>query len=168
MPPDIPNATLDPGFFNGRFMVEIDCWNWGLYVGLSHPSMPRRHRFQGGLMYNRSIEINGRIRAPNVHRGKTIQVWVSPFGRGLRFNARTDDVGRFYSDRLGERGPAFEAQLQIPEEGLSPVLICLGSVWKFIDIWTGRDRSERVTAFSFAAEIHPNLADWAGPELDPV
>jgi hypothetical protein len=119
-------------------------------------------------MYNRSVEISARIRAPTVHRGMPIQVWLSPFGRDIRFNARSDDVGRFYSDRLGARGPAFEADLQIPEEALSPTLICLGSVWKFVDIWTagGEPDSARVTAFSFSAGIHPNLSEWAGPEFD--
>jgi hypothetical protein len=168
MPSDAPNATSDPGFFDGRFMVEIGKWNWGLQVGLSHPSMPRRQRFQGGLMYNRSIVVDGRIRAPLRCRDKLIQVWLSPFGRDVRFNASTDDVGRFYSDRIGARGPAFEADLQIPQDALPPALTCLGSVWKFIDIWTAKDRPEAVTAFSFSAEIHPNLIDWAGPELDPI
>jgi hypothetical protein len=168
MPSDAPNATSDPGFFNGRFMVEIGGWNWGLYVGLSHPSMPRKHRFQGGLMFNRSIVIDGRIRAPSSHRGGAIQIWMSPFGRNVRFDARTGDVGAFYSDRLGPHGPAFEADLRIPEEALSPAVACLASVWRFIDIWTAKEPPEAVTAFSFSAEIHANLIDWAGPELDPI
>lgn len=119
-------------------------------------------------MYNQSIVVDGRIRAPLLHRGKPIQVWLSPFGRDVRFNASTDDVGRFYSDQTGERGSAFEADLQIPEGALPSAITCLASVWKFIDIWTAKDRLEAVNAFSFSAEIHPNLADWAGPEFDPI
>lgn len=168
MPFDAPNATSDRGFFDGRFMVEIEEWNWGLYVGLSHPSMPRKHRFQGGLMFNRSIVIEGRIRAPTIHRGQLIQVWVSPFGQKERFDARTGEVGRFYSNRLGAKGPAFEADLRIPEEALAPSIACLTSVWRLIDIWTTSHSAEdaSVRAFSFASSIHPNLFDWAGPALD--
>jgi hypothetical protein len=167
MASDAPNATSDLGFFDGRFMVEIGKWNWGLQVGLSHPSMPRRQRFQGGLMYNRSVEINGRVRAPIVHRGKRIQVWISPFGREIRFDARTDDVGRFWSDRAGARGAAFEADLRLPEEALAPALTCLGSVWKLVNIWVAGEEPDgaRVTAYSFASNVHPNLKEWAGPEL---
>lgn len=168
MSSDQPNATSDPGFFNGRIMAEIVRWNWSLYVGLSHPSMPRRHRFQGGLMYNRSIVIDARIRAPLPDRGKSIQIWLSPFGPERRFKAGTDDVGRLYADRLDARGPAFEAQLQVPQDALSPAITCLGSVWKFIDVWTSKERPEAVTAFSFSAEVHPNLVEWAGPELDRI
>jgi hypothetical protein len=168
MPSDPDNATHDPGFFDGRFMVEIEAWNWDLYVGLSHPSMPRKFRFQGGLTYNRSVVLDGRIRAPSAHRGMPIQVWLSPFSRGVRFNANKHDVGRFYSHGLGARGPAFEADLRIPEEALAPALISLGSVWKFVDIWTAKDRPESVRAFTFSAAIHPNLVDWAGPEFGPT
>jgi hypothetical protein len=167
MPSDAPNATSDPGFFDGRFMVEIGDWNWGLCVGLSHPSMPRKHRFQGGLMFNRSIVIEGLIRAPNIHRGRPIEVWVSPFGQEERFDARTGDVGRFWSGRLGAKGPPFEADLRLPEEALAPALTCLGSVWKLVDIWIAGEEADgaRVTAYSFASNVHPNLKEWAGPEL---
>jgi len=169
MPSDAPNATSDSGFFDGRFMVEIGTWNWALTVGLSHPLTPRRHRFQGGLMYTRGIEIDGRIRAPAVHRGKPIRVWVSTFDRKERFNAETADVGRFYVDRLGDDGWPFEASLRLPEDALPNVLTCLGSVWKFIDIWIATDAPESaVTMFSFSAHIHPNIAAWAGPDLDPA
>lgn len=167
MASDTVRKTPDPSFFNGRFMVEIEEWNWGLYLGLSHPLTPRRHRFQGGLMYTRGIDLGGRIRAPGMHRGKAVRIWISPFGRKVRFNARTDDVGRFYRDRLGEDSTPFEANLMLPENALSDALVCLGSVWKFMDIWTATDEAETaVTAFCFSDSIHPNLAEWAGADLD--
>jgi hypothetical protein len=117
-------------------------------------------------MYTKGIEIGGRVRAPAAHRGKPVRVWVSTFGRKVRFSAKTCDVGRFYRDRLGHDGPPLEASLQLPEDALSNALTCLGSVWKFVDIWTASDEADSaVTAFSFSSTIHPNLADWAGPEL---
>jgi hypothetical protein len=167
MPPDAPNTTPDPRFFNGRLMVEIEDWNWALTVGLSHPSTPPRYRFQGGLMYSRGIDIAGRIRAPSIHRGKHIRIFVSTFGRKDRFNLRSGDVGRFYTKRLGEVGSPFEASLRLPEDALSNALICLGSIWKFLDIWTATDEPDSaITAFCFSAAIHPNIAEWAGPELE--
>jgi hypothetical protein len=83
----VPNATTDPGFFDGRYMVEITEWNWGLHVGLS---------------------------------------------------------------------------------ALDSAVTCLSSVWKYLDIWTVGDPKDqgRITAFSFSASIHPNLIEWAAPELE--
>jgi len=166
---DASRTTPDPSFFNGRVMAEIEEWNWALTVGLSHPLTPRRHRFQGGLMYTRGIDLAGRIRAPEVHRGKPIRMWVSTFDRRERFNAETGDVGRFYVNRLGDDRWPFEASLRLPEDALPNVLTCLGSTWKFIDMWTATDAPESaLTMFSFSAHIHPNIAAWAGPDLDPA
>jgi hypothetical protein len=93
-------------------------------------------------MYTRGIDLTGRIRAPNEHRGKLIRMWISTFGRKERFDARTGDVGRFYVDRLGDGKWPFESSLRLPEDALGPTLTCLGSSWKFIDIWTATDAPE--------------------------
>jgi len=167
MSSDTSKRPPTESFFDGRFMVEIEEWNWALYVGLSHPLTPRRYRFQGGLMYTRGIDLAGRIRGPSLHHGKPIRVWISTFDRKVRFNARGGDVGRFYRDRLGQDSAPFEASLSLPEDALSNALICLGSVWKLLDIWTATEEAETaITAFCFSASIHPNLAEWAGPGLD--
>ena len=149
-------------------MVEIERWNWALSLGLSHPRAIARQRFQGGLMYTRPIVIAGRVRAPSTHRGTQISVWISTFGRNVRFSRRSGDVGRFYRNRMGDEEPAFEASLRLPEDALSNALICLGSTWKFLDIWTDTDEADSaVTSYSFSEAIHPNIAEWAGPELEP-
>jgi hypothetical protein len=167
MPPDAPDTSPDSSFFNGRFLIEIEEWNWALYMGLSHPSTPPRYRFQGGLMYTRGIEIAGRIRAPSIRRGTHVQVFVSTFGRRERFNPRSGDVGRFYTRRLGEIGSPFEMSLRLPEDALSNALICLGSIWKFLDVWTATDEADSaITAFCFSAAIHPNIAEWAGSAME--
>ena len=156
-------------FFDGRFMIEIEQWNWALSVGLSHPRAIASQRFQGGLMYTRPIVIAGRIRAPSTHRGTQISVWISAFDRRVRFNPRTGDVGRFYRNRTGNEGSPFEISLRLPEDALSNALICLGSTWKFLDIWTATDEADSpVTSYSFSEAIHPNIAEWAGPELEPL
>lgn len=164
------NAALEPGFFDGRFMVEIAEWDWGLYVGLSSGLMPVEHRFQGGLNYVRSIEILGRIRAPLVHRAKLMRIWISPFRSDMRFGDEgLDEVGQFYRGAGDVFGTSFQASLHLPEDALAPALSCLSSIWRFMDIWTVEDDPDdrgSVTAFTFSARIHPNLAEWAGPELE--
>jgi len=169
MPTDAPNATEDEGFFDGRFMVEITAWDWRLYVGLlNQPATPVEYQFQGGLNYSRGIEITGRVRAPSSHRGELVRIWMSPFGPELDFGVGgLDGVGRFYRNRPDAPRPGLEASLDLPESALSHTLTCLSSVWKYLDIWMADDEGDeaRITAFSFSASIHPNLIDWAGPEL---
>jgi hypothetical protein len=166
---DIANAALDPGFFNGRFMVEIREWDWHFHLSLSHPKVPKTYRFQGGLNYSRGVEIIGRVRAPNPLRGKLMRIWLSPFGPEIKFGAGgIDRVGQFYRDRPDAIGCDFEASLQLPADALPPAITCLSSVWRYLDIWIDKYEGDEasVTAFSFSANIHPNLKDWAGADLD--
>ena len=169
MTTDASNVTEDEGFFDGRIMVEIAAWDWALYVGLlNQPSTPVEYQFQGGLNYSRGINITGRIRAPSSHRGELMRIWISPFGPGLDFGAEgLDNVGRFYRSRPDAPRPGLEASLLLPESALPQALTCLSSVWRYLDIWTAEAEGDEapITAFSFSASIHPNLADWAGPEL---
>jgi len=170
MTSDVPTAALEPGFFNGRFMIEIREWNWNLYLAPSRPEIPVEYRFRGGLNYSRDIEIIGRVRAPNPHRGKLTRIWLSPFGPEMTFGIDgLDSVGQFYRDRPDELGADFQASLHLPDEALPPAITCLGSVWRYLDIWIDKYRGDEatVTAFSFSARIHPNLVEWAGADLDP-
>lgn len=169
MASDAPNATTDPGFFDGRYLIEIMGWDWTLYVGISHPSTPVEHRFQGGLNYSRGIEVAGRVRAPAIHRGKRVRIWVSPFGAETAFGAEgLGDVGRLYTNRADALKSDLQVSLNLPEVALSPALTSLASVWKYLDIWTSDDGQDEadVTAYSFSASIHPNLAGWAGLEFN--
>lgn len=161
-----PNAMDDSEFFDGRILIEITAWDWNLHVGLSHPATPRKHRFEGGLNYSRGIEIVGKVRAPSAHRGDLVRVWLSPTGREAKFGGDgLNEVGRFYVGRSDAPGGGFRATLLLPESSLPGVLTCLSSIWKYVDIWTecADSDEQRITAFSFSAAIHPNLAEWAGP-----
>jgi hypothetical protein len=164
----VGNATTDAGFFDGRIMIEIVAWDWNLYLGPSHPLTPRKYRFQGGLNYSRGIEIQGRVRAPARDRGKPIRVWISPFGPKVRFGKNgLSDVGTFYRGRLDASRGDIEASLMLPENALHSALTCLASVWKYLDIWVRSDEDEAsISTFAFSGSIHPNLLDWAGPELE--
>lgn len=42
------DATLDPGFFEGRLLVEILMWDWPLHVGLSTSLTPRSTESKAG------------------------------------------------------------------------------------------------------------------------
>jgi hypothetical protein len=127
------------------------------------------YRFQGGLNYSRGIEVIGRVRAPDPHRGKLMRIWLSPFGPETAFGTDgLDRVGQFYRDRSDEIGSDFQASLYLPEQALSPAVTCLSSVWRYLDIWIAEDQGDEaaVTAFSFSATIHPNLKEWAGADLE--
>ena len=54
MPADASNATTDPGFFDGRLMVEIGDWDWNLHVRLSSPLTPPEARFEYSCSSNQS------------------------------------------------------------------------------------------------------------------
>jgi len=57
----------------------------------------------------------------------------------------------------------FEASLMLPEEAIPTTATSLASLWRHLDVWTfGEGALLKVDAYSFAAEIHPNLREWAG------
>jgi hypothetical protein len=53
--------------------------------------------------------------------------------------------------------------LMLPESAIPSTATSLASIWKYLDFWTvdETDEGARISAFSFAAEIHPNLLGWA-------
>ena len=167
MPSDtLGNAALDPGFFDHRLLVEIESWEPGLHLGVSAERTPAEFRFQGGLDYHRNFDISGRVLAPKEHRGKSIRVWISPFGPEMRFGAdedtEIDEVGRLEFQPEFKRSD-LRASLWLPESSLPYAATCLASCWKFIHLWTFDERDEEagVRSFSFSAKIHKNLEPWA-------
>src|SRR6476646_1132408 len=90
MPPDAPSTTAS---FEDLLVVELKAWNWNLHVGLSSDLSPPDQRFQGGLSYIRSFEIQGLILAPGSLRSKSIRIWTSTFGPELQFGS-DDDAGQ--------------------------------------------------------------------------
>jgi len=157
------NAALDPQFFDGRILVDILAWDWNLRVAAAGSAMRPRSRFQGGLEYGRDFKIQGRIRAPGALRGTTIGVTLSPFGPKVRFGRNgAREVGRLTVSPVGE-GPDLAAMLMLPEFAIPSTATSLASIWKHLDFWTfdETDEGAKISAFSFAAAIHPNLLDWA-------
>ena len=101
MLPDSPSTT--PSFEEDLLLVELKAWNWNLHVGLSSNLSPPDQRFQGGLSYIQSFEMQGLIRGPCSLRSKAIRIWTLPFGPELRFGP-DDDVGQVYFSPAGRRG----------------------------------------------------------------
>lgn len=160
-----PNAALDPGFFDGRMMIDILAWDWNLRVAISPAAFRPKARFQG-LDYGRDFTITGRVRAPRELRGKTIKVTLSPFGPRVRFGrGGLKEVGRLTLLPLGG-DLDYRVTLMLPEEAIATTATSLASAWKHLDIWTFEEvpQDAMVSSYSFSAEIHPNLLAWANAE----
>lgn len=152
---------LDPSFFDGRLLVEIEAWDCGLHVRLSSDAMPAQYRFQGGLDVTRGFDIDGRIRAPGRFKDERIYIHLLPFGPEV--GEEWEEVGRLYFHPLSPPGkPPLRATLLVPETTLPLAATCLSSVWRYIHIWTFDEDSKEasVSAFGFGAKLHKNVAGW--------
>lgn len=157
------NASLDPGFFDGRFLIEIVTWDWGLHLRMSDEGFPKEYRFQGGLHYGQWFEIEGRIAAPKNNRDQRIRVWLSPFGPEMEFDVDSPDgLGHVYRHDPPKYGSHMSAQLLLPESAIPSVATCLSSVWKYIHLWTFDDDGKQasIRSYSFSRDFHPNLERW--------
>ena len=157
-------AALHPSFFEGRVLVEILSWDWGLFVGLSRVGPPK-YRFQGGLDLVRNISLVGRILAPQEHRGHDIRVNVSPFGPEMRFGRRgLDRVGWFYLPRSAPDQRGYSASLLLPEADLTLLAVALSSTTKYLHLWTfdlDIDQAN-VRDYGLSSTISDKVKPWAG------
>lgn len=157
------SQPFDQSLFEGRILVEIKAWDANLHVGLCSDLVPPQQRFQGGLNYTRGFAIEGRIAAPRLHRDKAIEVSLAPFGPEILFgDDGLDEVGQLRFRRSKPQSPDLSATLLIPESSLAQTATCLGSIWKFIHLWTMDEEHDRagIRAFSFSSTIHDNLSAW--------
>ena len=160
---DLTDATLDPDFFAERLLLKIEGWDCNLHVGLSSAVTPVEYRFQGGLGYSRSFDLECRVIAPKALSGKCIRVWLLPFGPDVTFGTDgLEEVGQLYIRAPQPEKPDFSATLLIPESALSVVATCLGSSWKYVHMWTFDQCADRasVSAFAFSSDVHKNLDAW--------
>jgi hypothetical protein len=105
-------------------LIEIVNWDWALHVGMSSESTPPEYRFQGGLLYSRGIDIEGRIVAPTSQAGKVIRIWVSPVGSEIEFGPDgLDEVGQFREYPDQPRGREFEVTLLLPQDSLAATVL---------------------------------------------
>ncbi len=157
------NAALDPGFFDGRLLIEIETWDSTLHLGLSSDATPVEHRFQGGLNYIRGFNIEGRVIAPKAHCTKSIRIWISLFGPEMLFGRDgLDEVGQLHVVRPASGRSDLTATLLVPETAQPFAATSLSSVWKYIHIWTFDEEDDKasISAFSFSATVDANLDAW--------
>jgi hypothetical protein len=161
------NAAADAGFFESRFLIRIKSWDWPLSVGLSSDLTPPEHRFQGGLHYVRAFDIDGEVTAPKALRGCRVRVGISPFDESLRFGPEHyPEVGRLVFRHPEEGRKGLSLTILLPEDSITTTATCLTSVWKYLHVWTrpGDEEQASIRAYTFSADIHPNLQGWANDD----
>jgi hypothetical protein len=157
------DGALRPSFFEGRLLIEVLSWDWGLYLGVSRVG-PRKYRFQGGLDRVRTIRVEGRVQAPQEHRGRDIKVRFTPFGPEMRFGGEPKSVGFLFLFRSAPDARDWEASLLLPEADLPMLGIALSTTTKYLHIWTPSVDVEvaRITNYSLSAGLGEKVKPWAG------
>ncbi len=118
-----------------EFRIEIFSWDWNLSVAISSDLTPAEQRFQGGLSYMRGFELWGRLATPETHQGKTVRIWISPFGPEITFGPDAiDEVGRLYLRPPATHNADWSVSLMLPENAIAPLATSLGTVSKYLFI----------------------------------
>src|ERR1700748_1482357 len=98
------------------FELEILRCDGGLHLLPAPKGVPKAHRFQGGLIYSPSIEIEGRVVGPQELSGRRIRIWLSKLERWHFSRVRPTYIGSF-SDRTHELpGGGLEATIYVPKD----------------------------------------------------
>lgn len=136
-----------------EFVVELLSVDGGLSLLPSPPGMPKPHRFQGGLIYSRMLNAEGRLVSPEPLAGRRIRLWVSPLGRQPLWRRRTPEIG-YISDRAGDLpGGGLEAGIRIPEDDWLTSLQCLTTIWRSLRLAgiDGDGRQMRLAEYAFSS-----------------
>lgn len=149
-------ADADSPIRETEFRIEILSWDWHLAVAISSKLTPLEQRFQGGLSYMRSFELCGRVAEPEGYRGKKVRIWVSPFGPEITFGPdEIDEVGRLYLCPRPENKSEWTVSLLLPEDAVTPLATCLGTVTKylFIRIFDADASEASIDHYAFSASL---------------
>jgi hypothetical protein len=135
-----------------RFIIELQSCDGGLGVLPSSHLTPKKHRFQGGLIYSPMIEVSARVLAPQTLAGHPMRIWLSQLNRWHFGRHEAPHIGDIY-DRTGELpGGGLEATLYIPKDAWLTLVECLNMIWKRLES-TGIDGDGRrmtLVDFSFS------------------
>ena len=102
-----------------RLLIEISDWDWGLHVAMAPELLPQEQRFQGGLLYRRSLDIIGTVVSPDRHSGKDIRLSLLPFGSDVQFGPDgLQELGQLYEAGDRASGAHFTSTLILPEDAL--------------------------------------------------
>ena len=138
-----------------RFLIEISDWDWGLHVAMAPDLLPQDQRFQGGLLYSRSLDIVGAVVSPDLHSRKVVRLSFLPFGSDVQFGPDgLQELGQLYEAGDGASGAAFTATLILPQDALPACVTALASAWRYLHLWTEGDPGVRaaVTGFTFSRQ----------------
>lgn len=158
------NTAIDPEFFDGRLLIEIETWSVHLRVSKGSGAMPTSAGTSGALNHEEGFEIRGHVLAPTAHRAKTISIFISLFGPELRFGqGHLNEIGQF---NFRPEETDLTATLHLPQSTWPVVATCLNTVWKYLHLWTDNAAGTpaSIEACSFSSTIHRNLSAWAGLE----
>ncbi len=152
--PGADPTSNGPGSSDNRLLIEILSWDWALHVGMAPGAMPAEHRYQGGLIHSRGLDITGQVITPDVSQGQTVRIWIAPFAPDLDFGPDgLSDVGQCHPGNQ-RRGTAFEVSLMLPQDALPAAITCLSTIWKYLHLWTTEPppHEARVTDFAFSRQ----------------
>lgn len=140
--------------FDEPLVIEIVRWNRWQHLGNKHPTTPRKFSFQGGLNYSPSFDLRGRMLRPTGLDDEPIHIWISRAIPGRRRRpAEPWDVGQVHLDP--EPGAPWKVgvSLQVPEAVMATAAICLGSVWRYLELSAvaADERGALLSAFSLSA-----------------
>ena len=136
-------------------VVEILGCDGGLHVLPAPNGLPRAHRFQGGLIYSPSIEIEGRMIAPRDLEDRRVRIWLSQLQKWHFSRTRPAYIGSL-SDRSGELpGGGLEAMLYVPADAWLTAIGCLGTIWRHLKLngVEAKDGTMTILDFSFSASL---------------
>lgn len=147
------------------FLVRISSWDCGFHVGVATAATPREQRFLGGLIYSRSLDIEGEILAPAIHQGKLLRAsFVAVRSSPESGDEDLYEAGQLYEHLDGSRGADFTAVAILPEDALAPAVTCMASAWAFVELsTTGAPREgAAITDFAFSRNA-PRAVSGSAP-----
>lgn len=137
-------GKMTPNADEARLVFQIESWDWPLFLGLAPALLPRAQRFQGGLVYSRSLDIVAKLVEPPSQGGKILRLSIMGFGPDVEFGPGSlEELGQIYYKEIGRGKNAFEGIAVIPNEALATSAFCLSSVWKFLHLAIRGDPTER-------------------------
>jgi hypothetical protein len=142
-----PRLLVEPRL---EFSVEIGGFNGGVALLPSPPTTPKAHRFQGGLIRSRMLEITGQVVRPEPLRGLRMRIWLDQLERWHFSRRGPPDIGELY-DRTGELpGGGLGAMIYIPKDAWLPATQCLGTTWRRLSLTGVNGDGRRMTIVEFA------------------
>ena len=139
------------------FLIEIQSWHRNLSLLPRPPGVPRKHRFQDGLIFTNGLEMQGQVILPRLRHGQAIRIWTSQLQGRRAVARRLVDIGSIEQRSVTSPGAELLASIDLPSATLDAISISLGSVWKYLRLSVEGDMESgaRITAFAFVSEPAP-------------